>query len=80
MRNPHEKNREQEREAEIRNKLTMPLTVLNNFMAGKNIPKKNVKIAIRELEEILKMMKGDVGKSKSSRQSLMAPYRKFNKE
>jgi hypothetical protein len=27
--------REKELEAEIRNKLTMPLTVLNNFMTGK---------------------------------------------
>lgn len=48
----------EEREAEIRNKLTMPLTVLNNFMAGKQVPKKNVEIAICELEAILKMMKG----------------------
>lgn len=48
----------QELEAEIRNKLTMPLTVLNSFVAGKSVQKKNVEIAIRELEEILKMMKG----------------------
>ena len=41
--------REKELEAEIRNKLTMPLTVLNKFMAGKPVPKKNVEIAIREL-------------------------------
>lgn len=51
-------SKNQELEAEIRNKLTMPLTVLNNFMSGNPVPKKNVEIAIRELEEILKMMKG----------------------
>lgn len=48
----------EEREADIRNKLTMPLTVLNRFMTGKKVSQKNVEIAIRELEEILKMMKG----------------------
>lgn len=58
MSKPHGKTAKQELEADIRNKLTMPLTVLNNFMAGKPVPKKNVEIAIRELEEILKMMKG----------------------
>lgn len=51
-------SKKQELEADIRNKLTMPLTVLNNFMDGKYVPKKNVEIAIRELEEILKVMKG----------------------
>lgn len=51
-------SKKQELEAEIRNKLTMPLTVLNKFMAGKSVPKKNVEIAIRELEAILKLMKG----------------------
>lgn len=55
--------REKEIEAEIRNKLTMPLTALNNFMSGKPVPKKNVEIAIRELETILKMMKG-IGEDK----------------
>lgn len=49
-------SKKQELEADIRNKLTMPLTVLNNFMEGKSVPKRNVEIAIRELEEILKMM------------------------
>ena len=51
-------SRQQEFEAEIRNKLTMPLTVLNSFVAGKTVPKKTIETAIRELEEILKVMKG----------------------
>ena len=46
-----------ELEAEIRNKLTMPLTVLNNFVDGKKVSHKNVEIAIREIEEILALMK-----------------------
>ena len=48
----------EELEAEIRNKLTMPLTVLNSFMAGKKVSDKSVKIAIREIEEILELMGG----------------------
>ena len=47
----------QELEAEIRNKLTMPLTVLNSFMTGKKVSLKSVEIAIHDIEGILKLMK-----------------------
>lgn len=50
-------SKKQELEAEIRNKLTMPLTVLNSFVAGKKVPHKNVEIAIREIEEVLELMR-----------------------
>ena len=50
--------KKQELEATIRNKLTMPLTVLNRFVAGEKVSQRNIEIAIQELEEILKMMKG----------------------
>ncbi|MDP2705504.1 MAG: hypothetical protein Q8O71_03905 [bacterium] len=50
-------SKKQELEAEIRNKLTMPLTVLNSFMAGKKVSDKSVEIAIRDIEAILKLMK-----------------------
>ena len=49
--------KKQELEAEIRNKLTMPLTVLNNFMAGEKVSDKSVEIAIRDIEAILRLMK-----------------------
>ena len=45
----------QELEAEIRNKLTMPLTVLNQFADGKHMPKKKVVLAIKSLNEILEV-------------------------
>ena len=48
----------EETEATIRNKLTMPLTVLNRFVAGEKVSQRNIEIAIQELEEILKLMKG----------------------
>ena len=47
----------QELEAEIRNKLTMPLTVLNSFMTGKKVSLKSVEIAIREIERVFELMK-----------------------
>jgi len=50
-------SKKQEFEAEIRNKLTMPLTILNRFMHGKHVPKKSVELAIRELEAVLRAMK-----------------------
>ena len=50
-------SKRQEFEAEIRNKLTMPLTVLNNFMHGKHVSKKSVELAIRELEAVLRAMR-----------------------
>jgi len=49
--------KKQELDAEIRNKLTMPLTVLNSFVAGKKVSRKSVQIAIQELEEILRLMR-----------------------
>lgn len=50
-------SQKQELEAEIRNKLTMPLTVLNSFVAGKKVPHKSVEMAIREIEGVLELMK-----------------------
>ena len=50
-------SKKKELEAEIRNRLTMPLTVLTSFLAGKNVEKKSIEFAIRELEDILKLMK-----------------------
>ena len=50
-------SKKQELEAEIRNKLTMPLTVLNSFMTGKKVSQKSVEIAIREIEEVLELMR-----------------------
>ena len=46
-------------EAEIRNRLTFPLTVLNQFVDGKELPKSEVRLAIEELEKILHIIEGD---------------------
>lgn len=48
--------KKEEFDAGIRNKLTMPLTVLNQFMEGKTIPKENIKLAIKSLYEILEVL------------------------
>lgn len=51
-------SKKQELEAEIRNKLALPLTILNSFMDGKKVSKKSIELAIKELEGILKVMDG----------------------
>ena len=48
--------RGEELTAELRNKLSLPLTVLNNFMLDKKVSKQSIKAAIVDLEEILKWM------------------------
>lgn len=49
-------SKREEFDADIRNKLTMPLTVLNQFMEGKTMPKENIKLAIKSLNEILEVL------------------------
>jgi len=46
-------------EAEIRNRLTLPLTVLNQFVDGKNLDKEDIRLAIEELEKVLHLIEED---------------------
>lgn len=51
-------SKKHELQAKIRNKLSLPFTVLNNFMDGKSVSQKSAELAIKELEAVLKMING----------------------
>jgi len=46
----------EELEAEVRNKLTMPFTVLNEFAKGKPMPQEKTVLAIQSFKEILDIL------------------------
>ncbi|MBI3009642.1 MAG: hypothetical protein HYY57_01475 [Candidatus Omnitrophica bacterium] len=48
--------RKQNLEQEIRNKITLPLTVLAHLRDGKDVPNEKIVLAIKSLREILAML------------------------
>jgi len=50
----------EDKEAEIRNRLTLPMTVLNQFLEGKELPKQDIRLAIEELERLLYLIEKEV--------------------
>ena len=47
-------SKKKEFESELRNKLTLPLTVLNSLLEDKDVSKDIIKMAIEDLSGILK--------------------------
>jgi len=45
--------------ADMRNKLTLPKTVLECLKDGKEVPKETIKLALKELDEAVELLKGE---------------------
>lgn len=45
-------SKKDEKKASLRNKLTLPLTVLEMISKGKDVPKKDVLLALKELRSV----------------------------
>lgn len=52
-----------ELEADIRNKLSMPLVVLEMMRKGERVPREKIGLAIKELKTILQLLQTDQKKS-----------------
>ena len=52
-----------ELEADIRNKLSMPLVVLEMMRKGERVPKEKIGLAVKELKAILRLLQTDQKKS-----------------